>query len=115
MKKELTCIICPKGCALTATVEGEKVTITGNSCPRGEEYACSECLHPVRTVTATVRVENRPDTMVPVKTRTPVPKEKMAEVMAALRKLTLSAPISIGTVVAESICGSEIVTTKQIG
>lgn len=115
MKREMTCIICPRGCALTATVSGEQITVCGNACPKGAEYAVSECLHPVRTVTATVRVENRVDTMVPVKTASPVPKEKMAEVMKVLRTIRLSAPVAMGTVVAENVCGSAIITTKSVG
>ena len=51
MKRDLICIICPRGCAMTAQIQGETVTVTGNSCPKGEEYAINECLHPMRTVT----------------------------------------------------------------
>ena len=81
MKRQLTCIICPRGCALEATVQDGQVTVTGNACQRGAEYAVSECLHPVRTVTTIVKVANRENTMVSVKTETPVPKESMAEVV----------------------------------
>ena len=114
MEKKITCIICPRGCAMTATVEGEKVTVTGNTCPKGEEYAVNECLHPVRTVTATVRVANRPNTMVSVKTETPVSKDKMMDVMAALRAIEVNAPLHIGDVVLTDVCGSDIVVTKEI-
>lgn len=114
MKRQMTCIICPRGCALEAQIQGEQVTVTGNACPRGAEYAVNECLHPVRTVTTTVRVTNREDTMVSVKTQTPVAKENMARVVALLRKLTVEAPVSVGQIVAENICGSTIVVTKNI-
>ena len=114
MKRQMTCIICPRGCALEAELQGEQVTVTGNACPSGAEYAVNECLHPVRTVTTTVRVTNREDTMVSVKTRTPVAKEDMALVVALLRKLTVEAPVTVGQIVAENICGSTIVATKNI-
>ena len=114
MERKITCIICPRGCAMTATVEGEKVTVTGNTCPKGEEYAVNECLHPVRTVTATVRVANRPNTMVCVKTLQPVAKDAMMEVMAALRATEVNAPVHIGDVVLTGVCGSDIVITKEI-
>ena len=81
MKRNMICIICPRGCAMTAEVQGDTVTVTGNTCPKGEEYAINECLHPMRTVTATVRVANREDTMVSVKTENPVPKGNMMDVM----------------------------------
>lgn len=114
MKRNLTCIICPRGCALTAEICNEKVTVTGHTCPKGEEYAINECLHPVRTVTATVRVSNRKDTMVSVKTETPVAKDKMMSVMAALRQTAVTAPVAIGDVVLEDVCGSRIIVTKDI-
>ena len=114
MKRNLTCIICPKGCSLCAEINGEQISVTGNTCPKGEEYAINECLHPMRTVTATVRVANRYNTMVSVKTREPVPKENMMDVMAALRKISVEAPVSIGDVVIGGLFGTDIVITKDI-
>ena len=114
MERKLTCIICPRGCQMTAAVEDGKVRVTGYTCPKGEEYAVSECINPVRTVTATVRVENRRDIMVSVKTEAPVPKGKMAEVMAALRQITAKAPIRIGDVILEDIFGTRILATKEV-
>ena len=114
MERKITCIICPRGCAMTATVQGQTVTVTGNTCPKGEEYAVNECLHPVRTVTATVRVANRANTMVCVKTENPVPKEQMMDVMAALRATEVNVPLHIGDVVLKDVCGSNIIVTKEI-
>ena len=114
MKRQLTCIICPRGCALEATVQDGQVTVTGNVCDRGQTYATNECLHPVRTVTSIVKVANRENTMVSVKTETPVAKGSMADVVAALRKLSVTAPVCVGDVIAENICGSRIVATKDI-
>ena len=114
MKRNLTCIICPRGCALTAEITDSGVTVTGNACPKGAEYAVSECLHPMRTVTATVRISNRPNTMVSVKTARPVPKEGMMEVMALLRQTRVNAPVAIGDVVLTGVFGTEVVVTKDI-
>ena len=114
MNRNLTCIICPRGCALTAEITPSGVTVTGHSCPRGEEYAVNECLHPMRTVTATVRVSNRLNTMVSVKTVQPVPKERMMEVMTLLRQTQVQAPVTIGDVILEDICDTQIVITKDI-
>lgn len=114
MKRNLTCIICPRGCALTAAINGDQVTVTGHTCPKGEEYAINECLHPVRTVTATVRVANRRNTMVSVKTETPVPKDSMMDVMEALRRTTVNAPLVIGDEVLADVCGSRIIVTKEV-
>ena len=114
MTKHLTCIICPKGCSLSATLCGEQVEVNGYTCPRGKEYATNELLHPVRTVTAVVRVANRENTMVSVKTATPVPKDRMMDVMSTVHQLTVNAPVSVGQVLARDVCGSDIVATKEI-
>ena len=114
MKKELTCIICPRGCTLQVEINGDQVNVTGNACPKGQEYAINECTNPVRTVTATVRVSNRYNTMASVKTLTPVAKDKMMEVMNVLRQTQIQAPAKIGDVVLADVCGSAIVITKEI-
>lgn len=114
MKRELTCIICPRGCGLTAEIVNDVVTVTGNACPKGHEYAVNECTNPVRTVTATVRVSNRYNTMVSVKTLTPVSKNSMMDVMNVLRKTKIQAPCQIGDVILKDVCGSDIVVTKAV-
>ena len=47
--KNFVCIRCPLGCALTAEEKNGEIVVTGNSCPRGREYAVSEMTDPVRT------------------------------------------------------------------
>ena len=114
MKRNLTCIICPRGCSLTVEVENGKATVTGNACPKGEEYGINECLCPIRTVTSILRVANRPDTMVSVKTEQPVPKGSMMAVMEALRSTQVQAPVALGQVILEDVFGSRIIATKAI-
>ena len=114
MKRDLICIICPRGCSLCAEVSNNSVTVSGNACPKGLEYATNECIHPVRTVTATIRVSNRPNTMVSIKTAIPVAKDEMMAVMRALRNTQVEAPVYIGNVILKNICGSDIVATKTV-
>ena len=111
--KELTCIVCPRGCRLHVD---DDMNVTGNFCPRGKEYAISELTHPVRTITTSIRVNNRPYTLVSVKTSGPVPKDKIFDVMKEIEKLETSAPTRIGDVVKENILGLgvNIVITKNI-
>ena len=115
MQKNLTCIICPRGCALTAEINGKRVSVTGHTCPKGEEYAVNECLSPVRTVTATVRISNRCDTMVSVKTAAPIPKGKIFEAMELIRSASVEAPVKIGDVILPDVFGTTVVATKDIG
>lgn len=114
MKKNMICIICPRGCSMTAEVTDSGVQVNGNHCPRGQEYAVAECTNPVRTVTATVRISNRNNTMASVKTAAPVPKDSMMEVMRVLRSTRIQAPVAIGQIILKDICGTDIVATKTI-
>ena len=100
--RELTCIGCPMGCQLRATLEDGVVTaVTGNTCPRGDAYARKECVHPERTVTGTVRVLGGPLPVVPVRTQGEVPKEKVLEVARALHHAAVPAPVQAGQVLGE--------------
>lgn len=111
--KELTCIICPRGCRLTID---DNQNVTGNTCPRGKVYAISEMTNPVRTITSSVRVINRENTLVSIKTSGPIPKAKIFEVMEQINKLSVSAPTHIGDVVKANILGLgvDILITKNI-
>lgn len=114
MKKELTCIICPRGCTLTVEIEGENVTVNGNACPKGEQYGIDECNAPTRTVTSIVRVANREDTMVSVKTSNPIPKDKIFNIMKEIRNVSVQAPVKIGDVIISDLYGADIIVTKEI-
>ena len=114
MKKELTCIICPRGCTLAVEIENGNVTVTGNACPKGEQYGIDECTAPTRTVTSIVRVINREDTMVSVKTNNPIPKDKIFDIMKKIRKTSVKAPVKIGDVIISDLYGADIIATKEI-
>lgn len=114
MRREITCIVCPRGCRMTADIQAERITVTGHSCNRGEKHAVAEILHPVRSLTSIVRVSNRRDTMVSVKSADPIPKEEMFAIMERIHATTVEAPIEIGDVILDNICGTKIVATKQI-
>ena len=112
--RNITCIICPRGCGLTVEETADGLKVLGNVCPRGEKYAIEECTHPVRTVTSFIRVENREDTMVSVKTSAPIPKESMFEAMEKIRAAKANAPIAIGDVLLADVFGADIIATKSI-
>lgn len=114
MKKELICIICPRGCSLCAEIEEGSVKVSGNACPKGEQYAIDECTHPLRTVTSTVRVGNRVDTMLSVKTDAAVAKENIFDVMKVIRSTVVNAPVSIGDVIIKGVYGANVIATKDI-
>ena len=46
-ERKLTCIGCPMGCPLTVVMNGEEVvSVTGNTCKRGDVYARKEVTNP---------------------------------------------------------------------
>lgn len=113
--KELICIVCPQGCHLKVDEENG-CAVTGNACPRGAEYGKMELTHPTRVVTSTVRCRGGAYPRCPVKTDGPVPKEQMLQVMAALEGVTLTAPVTVGQVVIENVCGTgaNVVATRNL-
>lgn len=137
--RELTCINCPLGCQVSVTYEearGEDkqraglpdtpgsasspritiLSVTGNSCPRGDRYARSEVTDPRRTVTTTVPVVgSATEHMLSVKTATDIPKGKMLDCVAALHKVVAHAPVHIGDVILPNVCGTgvDVVATKN--
>lgn len=106
MKKSLTCVSCPLGCPIEVEIEnGEVISVTGNTCKRGDAYARSEVTNPVRSLTTSVKVEGRIHPVVPVKSAGPIPKDKMFDCMKEINAVTIKAPVKIGDVVIENICG----------
>ena len=112
MKRELTCIVCPRGCQLTAELDGKRVlSVSGNICKRGAIYAENECTNPMRIVTTTAKTAD--GGVVAVKTETAIPKEKMFECMKAINEVVLDLPVRIGDTVIEDFFGSRVVVCQN--
>lgn len=114
MKQDLTCIICPRGCSLTVEKKDGSYIVSGNACPRGEAYGVAEATHPTRTITSLVRVTNRTDTMLSVKTETPIDKARIPELMQLIHAARAEAPVKAGDVVLEDACGARLVATRDV-
>ena len=114
--RELTCISCPLGCPLKVETDeaGNVLSVTGNTCKRGEEYGRKEVTAPTRTVTSTVRVEGGSVPVVSVRTRTDIPKDKIFACMAEIRRAAAAAPVRIGDVVIWNAAGTgvDVIATK---
>lgn len=116
-ERNLICINCPMGCALTVRMDGENVvSVSGNTCRRGEDYARKEVTNPTRIVTSTVRVLGGDAPMVSVKTKQDIPKGKIFACMEALRGIEVTAPVHIGDVILENVAdtGADIVATRNV-
>lgn len=108
-RRELICIGCPMGCSIVVEMEDGKVlSVTGNTCPRGESYARKEVTNPTRIVTTTVRVDGGKVPMINVKTERDIPKDKIFECIAALRGVTMKAPVHIGDIILENVADTGV-------
>ncbi len=115
MKRELTCVACPLGCTVTVEyTDSDVISVTGNTCKRGETYAKTEITNPTRSLTSTVRVNGGVLPVVPVKSNKPVPKSMMFDCMKEINSVCVDAPVEIGQVIIENILGTgvDIVATN---
>ena len=116
MKKEIICTVCPRGCHIQVEGEGDKVlSVEGQGCKRGLEYASAEFAHPVRILTTTVKLDGQND-LLPVRSNKPLPKEKLFDAMEIIRAAAVKAPVNRYDVVIANICGTgvDIVATKAV-
>ena len=115
--RNLTCIGCPLGCSLSVQIENEQVvSVSGNTCPRGDAYARKEVTNPTRIVTSTVRVAGANGGMVSCKTQEDIPKNMIFDVVNALKDVEVNPPVRIGDVLVENVAGTgvNVVATKNV-
>ena len=116
MKKELTCVACPLGCPIVVELEGsEVISVTGNTCKRGDAYARTEIVNPTRSLTTSVKVNGGIHPVVPVKSNKPVPKDMLFDCMKVINSVSVDAPVKLGQVIIENILdtGADIVATNN--
>ncbi len=115
MKRDLTCVACPLGCSITVELNGDEiVSVTGNTCKRGEAYAKTEITNPTRSLTSSIKVNGGILPVVPVKSDKPVPKTMLFDCMKVINSVSVDAPVKIGQVIIENILdtGANIVATN---
>ena len=115
MTRDLTCIICPRGCAMKIELDesGKFLSLTGNLCPRGKKYAEDECTNPMRTLTTTAKCSN--GSVVAVRSEGAIPKDKLFEAMARVNSDTVSLPVSVGDVIIDDFYGTKLIATANKG
>lgn len=116
-EKMLICIGCPKGCNLKIEHIGKTIhEIIDYGCKIGLEYAKTEFIQPKRIITTTVKLNSGYLPFVPVKTKEPVNKEKIFEIMKVISKLEIESPVKVGDVVLSNLAGTgvDLVCTRNI-
>lgn len=118
--QEVTCTTCPVGCRISVVLDeaGQPVTISGNRCKRGIGYAASEVTNPQRVVTSTVWAVSGDGhrRLLPVRTKSAVPKKLMFQIMESISGLTVNTPVQMGQVVVSNILdtGVDIIASRSI-
>jgi len=108
------------GCSLD--VESDKSTdlsVAGNKCPRGIDYAKEEILAPKRVVTATMPLllsitDKSSVRRIPVKTSSPCLREKIPALLKDIYKVQVALPVKNGDVLIKNWNneGIDIIATR---
>jgi CxxC motif-containing protein len=115
--RQFICVTCPVGCTLDATLEeGQLSEVQGQACRRGKAFVEEELTAPRRMLTTTVRVRGGRLPLVPVRSRTPLPKEILLQVASELRSVVLEAPVREHQVVLPDTLhsGVDIITSREV-
>ena len=90
--------------------------MTGNSCPRGKEFAISEMTAPKRTICSVVKTVFEGVPVLPVRVSEDIPKEKIFDVMREINSVLLTERIGRGDVVIENVLGLgvDVISTSDL-
>ncbi len=118
-RKEMICILCPLGCKMQVHPKPGKtseLSVRGQKCGLGIDYAYDEYTNPTRTVTSTVVIHNALLPRLPVKTDKPVPRDMVFKVLEEIAGVELTGPVEIGTVIIKELLGtdSNLVATRSL-
>ncbi len=111
IEKRFTCIRCPIGCNLVVKKYADgKIVVSGNNCPRGEEYGKQELTEPRRTITT---IKQTKFGTISLKTDIAVKKEQYFDILKEIEKKKVTKSYQIGDVFIKNVLGtkSNIVVT----
>lgn len=114
--KDMTCILCPRGCRLSVRLEGGAVEVSGNACPKGEAYGRQEAVEPMRSLTTTVVALGGDRPRLAVKLDSDIPLARLLDAMAAIDAVTARAPVSAGDELLADVAGlgARLVATDDL-
>jgi len=113
----LICTVCPVACNMT--IEGQRkdnYIVSGNKCDKGKSYAIQEIKNPVRIFTSTINITGGSIKRLPIRSKEPVPKNIIREIITPIREIKVKAPIKKGDVIIKNILGSgiDIVASRSV-
>lgn len=117
MLREFTCIMCPQGCTIEVEAEGKEIkNVTGNRCPKGKAYVEQEIVDPKRNIATSVLVKGGTLPLASCRLTAMIPKDRIFDVMAEIRKVKVEAPVSAGDIVIKDVLGlgADVMITKTV-
>ena len=106
MQKEIICIVCPRGCHMNVQILDNAITVEGNACKRGREFAILEMTAPKRSLTTTVRTVYSHFPVLPVRTDTQLPKDLLLEAMKVIDDTIVDYMVKMHDVIIKDILGT---------
>jgi len=116
MTEILTCIMCPLGCEMSVEQNDDIVSVTGNQCEKGEQFAREEVLHPIRNLATSVPIAGRHFKMLSVRLSDRIPRHLLLNALAEISHLRPVAPVMRGDVLIKNILGSgaDVIATRTV-
>ncbi len=117
--KEMICILCPLGCKMQVkekTNQPGELSVRGQQCKLGVDYAYDEYANPTRTVTTTVVIQKAPLPRLPVKTSKPIPKDLVFQALDEIARVEVIGPVKIGDIMIKNLLGtgSDLIATRSL-
>lgn len=105
----MVCTACPKGCMMQVTLSDNMlVSVIGNECERGHDFAKQEIIDPKRIITTIVKISGGNHPVLSVKTDKAVSKTDMTKIIDCAKKVKCSAPVTVGDIIAENVAGLNV-------
>jgi CxxC motif-containing protein len=111
---ELVCIACPIACRLTVVESGGEIRVSGNRCPRGDDYGREEFHAPKRIVTAVIPTDSAQFPCAPVRTEKAVPRADVRRLLRTLYSTRVSLPVRLGDVMLDDFEGVRVLFTRTL-
>ena len=111
----IICVKCPMGCDMVVN-EVPELQVQGNQCQAGVKFAKEELTNPTRNITTSIKISGGDMPMLSVKTKSPIPKTKILDVVEEVKKVKMRAPVYVGDTVLSNAAntGVDMVATRNV-
>jgi CxxC motif-containing protein len=116
MSEILTCIMCPLGCEMRVERNDDVITVDGNKCEKGEQFAREELLHPIRNLATSVPISGRFYKMLSVRLSDRVPRSLLKDILKDIARLRPQPPVKRGQVLIHNVLesGADVIATRTV-